>query len=96
MKRTHDGYCNFGGTDGKTHFVTWTVVTADDPGIKLKDRRKYMLDGGKICYLELSVDGETKAAFDNGTWVKRPVLVMFSVEDRIASRFMDMLTNLYK
>lgn len=88
-KESKQGYASFGYTDGRTHFVNWTV-TLGEPDRKLSMRHKRKRDHGRIHFLSIDVDGETEVLFKNGGWVSRPPLL-----NRMIKTYTNMLIEMY-
>ena len=88
-KDSKQGYASFGYTDGKTHFVTWTVILGDpEPRKSMRHKRKR--DYGHIHFLSIDVDGETEVLFEDGGWTSRPPML-----NRMIRTYTNMLIEMY-
>ena len=77
-----DGFLSYGGTDGRAHYTAWRIVLSDESKRTLKKRAKKIEDPDAqeavrkgISYLEITIDGTTRAVFTDGRWVVRPPLI---------------------
>lgn len=92
-KETKQGYATFGYTDGKTHYLTWTVKLGE-PTTKSMRKRHKGHHRGSIHYLSLDVDGETEVLFDNG-WEKRPPMLGCFGISNVVKTYTQLLADLY-
>jgi len=97
MMNTYDtkqGYATFGYTDGKVHYLTWTV-TVGEPEHKKSLRTRQKRDHGHIHYLSLDLDGETEVLFNNGGWTSRPPMLSCFGKSRLVKIYTNMLIDMY-
>ena len=88
-EESKQGYATFGYTDGKTHYLTWTVILGE-PEYKKSMRLRRKREHGRIHFLSLDVDGETEVLFKDGGWISRPPLL-----NRMIRTYTHMLMDIY-
>lgn len=86
MIRQYEGKFTLHYTDGVVHTVDWIVNTDDGEDVRT-------LKKGRISYLLMMVDGETKYLFVNGRWEARPLLGR--MRDPMAFHLVKALIGLY-
>ena len=97
-EESKDGFLSYGGMDGRAHYMTWRIVMSEDGKRTLKKRAKEIEDPDAqeavrkgICYLEVTIDGVTRAVFTDGRWVVRPPLI----GGKTTKAMIRMVTELY-